>query len=102
MTYGFSRDDVEVSVINEYIEKGLIKRSPFETLDLEGVGELVTIAIERSRQANPDIKIGICGEHGGDPESIRFLVNAGVDYVSCSPPRIPIALLISSQTLLDS
>ncbi|MEC7924408.1 MAG: putative PEP-binding protein, partial [Actinomycetota bacterium] len=100
MAFGFSRDDVEASVINEYIGKGLIEKSPFETLDVEGVGQLITMAISQSRQANPNIKIGICGEHGGDPASIRFLVEAGVDYVSCSPPRIPIARLISSQTLL--
>jgi len=102
MTFGFSRDDVEVSVINEYIEKGLLEKSPFETLDIGGVGELIRTAINRSREANPNIKIGICGEHGGDPASIRFLVGAGVNYVSCSPPRIPVARLISSQTLIDS
>ncbi len=101
MTFGFSRDDVEVSVINEYIEKGLLEKSPFETLDIEGVGQLVTTAISQSRKVNPSIKIGICGEHGGDPASIRFLVDAGVDYVSCSPPRIPIARLITCQTLFD-
>ena len=101
MTFGFSRDDVEVSVINEYIEKGLLEKSPFETLDIGGVGQLVTTAISQSRQVNPNIKIGICGEHGGDPASIRFLVDAGVDYVSCSPPRIPIARLITCQTLFD-
>ncbi len=102
MTFGFSRDDVEVSVINEYIEKELLEKSPFETLDIDGVGQLVTTAISQSRKVNPSIKIGICGEHGGDPASIRFLVDAGVDYVSCSPPRIPVARLISSQILLDS
>ena len=101
MTFGFSRDDVEVSVINEYIEKELLEKSPFETLDIDGVGQLITTAISQSRQVNPDIKIGICGEHGGDPASIRFLVDAGVDYVSCSPPRIPIARLITCQTLFD-
>ncbi len=101
MTFGFSRDDVEVSVINEYIEKGLLEKSPFETVDIEGVGQLVTTAISQSRKVNPSIKIGICGEHGGDPASIRFLVDAGVDYVSCSPPRIPIARLITCQTLFD-
>jgi pyruvate,orthophosphate dikinase len=101
MTFGFSRDDVEVTVINEYIEKKLLEKSPFETLDIGGVGQLVTTGITESRKVNPSIKIGICGEHGGDPASIRFLVDAGVDYVSCSPPRIPIARLISSQILLD-
>jgi pyruvate,orthophosphate dikinase len=85
-------------VIGRYIKKDLLKRSPFETIDIGGVGELVSIAINRSRQKNPNIKIGICGEHGGDPDSINFLVGAGVDYVSCSPPRIPIARLVSAQT----
>ncbi|MEG3586343.1 MAG: putative PEP-binding protein, partial [Actinomycetota bacterium] len=97
MTFGFSRDDVEASVISEYIKKGVLEESPFSTLDQIGVGELVRIAIERSKEANPTIKIGICGEHGGDPKSIRFLSDIGVDYVSCSPPRLPIARLIGAQ-----
>jgi len=97
MTFGFSRDDVEASVINEYIQKEILVESPFSTLDQIGVGELVRTAIARSKKTNPKIKIGICGEHGGDPESIKFLFYAGVNYVSCSPPRLPIARLVGAQ-----
>ncbi len=101
MTYGFSRDDVETSVVVPYMDNGMIDRSPFDALDREGVGELVAIAVERGRAANPAIKIGICGEHGGDPNSIAFIAAAGVDYVSCSPPRVPIARLAAAHALLD-
>ena len=97
MTYGFSRDDVEATVIQKYIDMGILEESPFASLDELGVGKLVQHAISTSRTANPTIKVGICGEHGGDPKSIRFLANAGVDYVSCSPPRIPIARLVGGQ-----
>ena len=97
MTYGFSRDDVEATVIQKYIDMGILEESPFASLDELGVGKLVQHAISTSRTANPTIKVGICGEHGGDPKSIRFLANAGVDYVSCSPPRIPIARLVGAQ-----
>ena len=100
MTYGFSRDDVEASVIKQYIEMDILQQSPFAQLDALGVGKLVQEAINSSRAVNPEIKIGICGEHGGDPSSIRFLVNSGVNYVSCSPPRIPIARLVSAQESL--
>ena len=97
MTFGFSRDDVEATVINEYIKKGILEESPFSALDQIGVGELIKTAIEKSKEANPSIKIGICGEHGGDPKSIRFLSDIGLDYVSCSPPRLPIARLVGAQ-----
>ncbi len=100
MTFGFSRDDVEASVISEYISKGILSESPFATLDQIGVGQLVEMAISASKEKNPTIKIGICGEHGGDPESIRFLCRAGIDYVSCSPPRLPIARLVVAQQTL--
>ncbi len=100
MTYGFSRDDVEASVIKKYIEMDILQKSPFAQLDALGVGKLVQEAINSSRAANPEIKIGICGEHGGDPTSIRFLANSGVNYVSCSPPRIPIARLVCAQESL--
>ena len=100
MTFGFSRDDVEVSVINEYIEKELLEKSPFETLDIDGVGQLVTTAISQSRKVNPSIKIGICGEHGGDPASIHFFDKCGLNYVSCSPYRVPIARLTAAQARL--
>ena len=100
MTFGFSRDDVETSVITPYQQLGLLDRSPFDALDREGVGELVTIGVERGRAAKPDLKCGICGEHGGDPSSIEFVVAAGLDYVSCSPPRVPVARLSAAQAVL--
>jgi len=95
-TFGFSRDDIG-SFLPNYIENNIIKKDPFQTLDTNGVGELIKIAIKKSKTTNPNIKIGVCGEHGGDPESIKFLVEAGVHYVSCSPFRIPIAGLTLAQ-----
>ena len=100
MTFGFSRDDVETSVIAPYMQLDLLDRSPFDALDREGVGELVAIGVERGRSAKPDLKCGICGEHGGDPSSIEFVVAAGLDYVSCSPPRVPVARLSAAQAVL--
>lgn len=102
MTFGFSRDDVESSVIAPYIKQGLLQRSPFDALDADGVGELVAIGVERGRAIRPDLKCGICGEHGGDPDSIAFVVGLGLDYVSCSPPRVPIARLSVARALLDA
>jgi pyruvate, orthophosphate dikinase len=101
MTFGFSRDDVEGRMMSEYLEQGLLKRNPFETIDRGGVGELVYIGVERGRKTNPDIKLGVCGEHGGDPESISLFYDAGLDYVSCSPFRVPIARLSAAQAVLD-
>ena len=95
-TFGFSRDDIGGFLPN-YIENNIIKKDPFQTIDTNGVGELIKIAIKKSKTTNPNIKIGICGEHGGDPDSIKFLVEAGVHYVSCSPFRIPIAGLTLAQ-----
>ncbi|SDE55890.1 pyruvate, orthophosphate dikinase [Actinobaculum suis] len=92
-TLGFSRDDVEHEFIPLYIEKGIFQESPFGTIDQEGVGELVRIGVERGREGRPGIKIGVCGEHGGDPQSIHFFDACGIDYVSCSPFRVPIARL---------
>ena len=100
MTFGFSRDDVEGRMMNAYIEQGLLKRNPFETLDSFGVGELVKLAAERGRQVKPGLKLGVCGEHGGDPESIAFFAKVGLDYVSCSPFRIPVARLAAAQSIL--
>ncbi|HVC26067.1 MAG TPA: pyruvate, phosphate dikinase [Acidimicrobiales bacterium] len=100
MTFGFSRDDVEARMMAIYLERGLIPANPFERIDAEGVGELVRTAALRGREANPSIKLGICGEHGGDPESIAFFAEIGLDYVSCSPFRIPIARLAAAQALL--
>ena len=95
-TFGFSRDDIG-SFMQEYINKGILINDPFQQLDEEGVGELIKTAIIKAKKSNPKIKIGICGEHGGDPKSIMFLKSAGVDYMSCSPYRIPIAYLTLAQ-----
>ncbi len=102
MVFGFSRDDVEGRIMGPYVEQGLLARNPFETLDQAGVGELVHLAVERGREARPDIKLGICGEHGGDPESVAFFLDAGLDYVSCSPFRVPIARLAAAHAVLGS
>src|SRR5205823_5643029 len=90
MTLGFSRDDVEGRMMAAYLEQGLLKRNPFETIDADGVGELVRIGAERGRATNPKLKLGVCGEHGGDPESITFFYAAGIAYVNCSPFRLSI------------
>ncbi|MEU8341733.1 pyruvate phosphate dikinase [Actinomadura meyerae] len=92
-TWGFSRDDVEAAFFSRYLELGIFGVSPFETLDREGVGRLVRIAAEEGRRARPGLKLGICGEHGGDPDSVHFCHEAGLDYVSCSPFRVPVARL---------
>ena len=102
MTFGFSRDDVEGRMMAAYLEQGLLKRNPFETMDPGGVGELVHIGAERGRKVNPSIKLGVCGEHGGDPESITQFYDAGLDYVSCSPFRVPIARLSAAQAVLGA
>jgi len=93
MGWGFSRDDVEGSFFSRYIELGVFGVSPFETLDVDGIGRLVRIAVEEGRATRPDLKIGVCGEHGGDPDSVHFFHSAGLDYVSCSPFRVPVARL---------
>jgi len=98
-TFGISRDDA-ASFLNPYLAKGIIEVDPFVSLDQEGVGELVQIAAERGRKTRPDIKLGICGEHGGDPASIHFCEKVGLDYVSCSPFRVPIARLAAAQAAL--
>src|SRR5207302_6784099 len=102
MTFGFIRDDVEGRMMSAYLEQGLLKRNPFETIDADGVGELVYIGSERGREVKPDLKLGVCGEHGGDPESIALFYDAGLDYVSCSPFRVPIARLAAAQAVLSS
>ena len=96
-TYSFSREDAEGKFLPEYMEKGLLARNPFQTLDADGVGELMALAISKGREARPGMEVGICGEHGGDPDSVRFCHTAGVDYVSASPHRIPIATVAASQ-----
>jgi pyruvate,orthophosphate dikinase len=101
MTFGFSRDDVEGRMMSAYLEEGLLKRNPFETIDQPGVGQLVEDAVSRGRHTNPDVKLGVCGEHGGDPESIDFFYRVGLDYVSCSPFRVPIARLAAAQAVIS-
>ena len=100
MTFGFSRDDVESRLMPAYLEAGLLKRNPFETIDQNGVGELVFIAAERGRKVKRGLKLGVCGEHGGDPESIGLFYRAGLNYVSCSPYRVPIARLSAAQAVI--
>ena len=99
LTYGFSRDDVEKHVLGAYVERGLLEVSPFARLDPEGVGALIASAVAAARAVRPGIKLGICGEHGGDPASIAFLETLGLDYVSCSPQRVPIARLAAAQAV---
>ncbi|MCZ4606580.1 pyruvate, phosphate dikinase [Streptomyces sp. Lzd4kr] len=100
-TWGFSRDDVEAAFFSAYLDKGIFKVSPFETIDRAGVGRLVEIAVAEGRGARPDLKIGVCGEHGGDPASVHFFHAAGLDYVSCSPFRVPVARLEAGRAALD-
>ncbi|HHY50673.1 MAG TPA: pyruvate, phosphate dikinase, partial [Alphaproteobacteria bacterium] len=95
-TYGISRDDAP-AFLAAYQRKGLYELDPFVTLDQRGVGELMAIAIERGKRANPALRIGVCGEHAGDPQSLRFFAALGVDYVSCSPYRVPVARLTLAQ-----
>jgi pyruvate,orthophosphate dikinase len=100
MTWAFSRDDVEGSFVGRYIELGVFGVSPFESIDTHGVGRLVTMATADGREANPDLEVGVCGEHGGDPASIHFFHSAGVDYVSCSPFRVPVARLEAGRAVV--
>ncbi|MEP7179116.1 MAG: pyruvate, phosphate dikinase, partial [Pseudonocardiales bacterium] len=98
-TWGFSRDDVEAAFFSAYLEKGIFGVSPFESIDREGVGELIKIAVERGRAERPALKLGICGEHGGDPDSVHFFEEVGLDYVSCSPFRVPVARLEAGRSV---
>ncbi|OSC61457.1 pyruvate, phosphate dikinase [Streptomyces sp. 4F] len=100
-TWGFSRDDVEAAFFSAYLDKGVFAASPFETIDREGVGRLVEIAVAEGRAARPALETGVCGEHGGDPESVHFFHSAGLDYVSCSPFRVPVARLEAGRAALD-
>jgi pyruvate,orthophosphate dikinase len=99
MTFGFSRDDIN-TFLPDYLRLELLERDPFQTLDQQGVGQLVQLGIDRGRATNKNLKIGICGEHGGDPASVHFFHKAGMDYVSCSPFRVPIARLAAAQAAL--
>jgi len=101
MTFGFSRDDV-APILEKYLTEGLLSIDPFESIDQHGVGELVRLAVEGGRSTKPDLKLGVCGEHGGDPDSIEFFYSLGLDYVSCSPYRVPIARLSAARAVLGS
>lgn len=101
MTFGFSRDDIEGRIMRPYLELGLLKNNPFEVVDADGVGLLIRMSVSKGRRTKPTLKTGVCGEHGGDPTSIRFFLEAGVDYVSCSPFRVPVARLAAAQAVID-
>ena len=100
-TFGISRDD-SGRFLDAYVQKGIFEKDPFVSLDQEGVGDLVKLGVERGRKTRANIKLGVCGEHGGDPASIQFFESAGLDYVSCSPYRVPIARLAAAQAALNS
>jgi len=102
LVFGFSRDDIESRMMPAYLEAGLLKRNPFETIDQNGVGELVFLGTQRGRKVKRNLKVGVCGEHGGDPESIELFYKAGLNYVSCSPFRVPIARLSAAQSVLGT
>ncbi|HPU39245.1 MAG TPA: pyruvate, phosphate dikinase, partial [Microthrixaceae bacterium] len=100
MTFGFSRDDVEAKMMPQYVANGLLPGDPFDSIDADGVGELIRLAVQRGRSVKRRLKIGVCGEHGGDPRSIAFFLDADVDYVSCSPYRVPIARLAAAHAVV--
>ncbi len=102
MTFGLSRDDAEGLFLRDYLDQGILTSDPFHTIDVEGVGRLVRIATEEGRRTNPDLAVGVCGEHGGDPDSIRFFQDVGIDYVSCSPPRVHVARLAAAQAAIEA
>src|SRR5205085_11384134 len=99
MTFGFSRDDIG-GFLGAYLEQDLLPADPFQTIDKAAVGALMQIAVEKGRKARPELKIGICGEHGGDPDSVKFCHHIGLNYVSCSPFRVPIARLAAAHAAL--
>jgi pyruvate, orthophosphate dikinase len=101
-TFGISRDDAETGFLMEYLDKGILPENPFATIDERGVGQLMEMAVRLGRQTRPDLEAGICGEHGGDPKSIDFCHRAGLDYVSCSPFRVPVARLAAAHAALRS
>jgi pyruvate,orthophosphate dikinase len=100
MTFGYSRDDAERNFLVTYVEEGILPKNPFQTLDREGVGRLMKMAVTEGRQARPSLEVGICGEHGGDPASIEFCHRIGNNYVSCSPFRVPVARLAAAHAAL--
>jgi pyruvate,orthophosphate dikinase len=100
MAFGYSRDDAGV-FLPEYVEKKVLPDDPFQTLDIDGVGQLVEMGVKKGRATRPDLKVGICGEHGGDPRSVYFCHKTGLDYVSCSPYRVPVARLAAAIATLN-
>src|SRR2546428_10250717 len=101
MTFGYSRDDAEGKFLMAYVERGILPVNPFQVLDRAGVGSLMRTAVEKGRKTRPDLKVGICGEHGGDPESIAFCHEIGLKYVSCSPYRVPVARIAAAHAALN-
>ena len=101
MTFGYSRDDVG-TFMPDFIDQKILREDPFASLDQEGVGQLVKFGVERGRQTRPKLKCGVCGEHGGDPESVKFFAGVGLNYVSCSPYRVPIARLAAAQAVIEN
>jgi pyruvate,orthophosphate dikinase len=102
MTFGYSRDDAERNFLVKYVEDGILPVNPFQTLDREGVGRLMDMAVKDGRAARPELEVGICGEHGGDPSSIEFCHLVGNNYVSCSPFRVPVARLAAAHAALNN
>ena len=100
MTFGYSRDDIG-SFLPDYLEEKILETDPFQQLDQTGVGQLVEMAVQKGRSTRPKLKCGICGEHGGEPTSVKFCVRTGLDYVSCSPFRVPIARLAAAQAAIE-
>ena len=101
-TWGFSRDDVEAEFFPQYLDAGIFDVSPFETLDVKGVGRIVSVAAWEGKETRPDLVLGVCGEHGGDPASIHFFESILLDYVSCSPFRVPVARLEAGRATLET
>ncbi|MGN1153469.1 MAG: putative PEP-binding protein, partial [Candidatus Gastranaerophilaceae bacterium] len=102
MTFGYSRDDAEGKFLNRYVEQKILPSNPFETLDINGVGQLVEMSMLKGKSVNPSLLGGVCGEHGGDPDSVKFCHRIGLNYVSCSPFRIPQAKLAAAQAVVES
>jgi pyruvate,orthophosphate dikinase len=101
MTYGISRDDAERKFLLAYVERGILPKNPFQTIDTEGVGQLMEQAVRDGRATRPDLEVGICGEHGGEPESVKYCHRIGLNYVSCSPFRVPVARLSAAHAVLE-